>query len=153
MPWAGFHNQGSIHSVTHIMIATQILNDSLCCSYKYNWCLCRFIGTLYILLLTFLINLSEICIILHEIFWIKLKPDLMIMKSSPVHTWPLLLLCSRSLTRDLSSISLTLIDWFLAENKSIKCRCSTTFGNHTNHCSFEQNKINFKNLMRKNPQH
>ena len=28
-------------------------------------------------------NLSEISLILHGIFWIKLKPNLMIMKSSP----------------------------------------------------------------------
>jgi len=30
-------------SVLIQIIADQILNDSLCCSYKYNWCLCRFI--------------------------------------------------------------------------------------------------------------
>jgi len=27
--------------------------------------------------------MSELCIILHELFWIKLKPDKLIMKSSP----------------------------------------------------------------------
>jgi len=52
-------------SVLILIIADQIVNDLLCCSYKYNWCLCRFI---YILLLTFLLNVSGICIILHVIF-------------------------------------------------------------------------------------
>jgi len=61
-------------SMLILIIADQILNDSLCCSYKYNGCLFRVICKLYILLLTFLI-LSEICIILLEICWIKLKPD------------------------------------------------------------------------------
>ena len=59
-------------SVLILMIADQIWNHSLCCSYKYNWCLCRVIGKLEILLLTLLIILSDICIILLEIFWIKL---------------------------------------------------------------------------------
>ena len=45
----------------------------ICWSYKYNWCLCRFIGKLYILLLTFLMNLSEICITLHEFSWSRIK--------------------------------------------------------------------------------
>jgi len=30
-------------SVLILIIPVQILNDSLCCSNKYNWCLCRFI--------------------------------------------------------------------------------------------------------------
>jgi len=30
-------------SMLILIIADQILNDSLCCSYKYNWCLCRVI--------------------------------------------------------------------------------------------------------------
>ena len=54
-------------SVLILIIADQMLNDSLRCAYKYNWCLCRFIGKLYILLWTFLINLSDICIIVHGI--------------------------------------------------------------------------------------
>ena len=62
-------------SVLILIIAYQTLNDSLCCSNKYNWCVCRFIGKQYILLLTFLINLSEICIIVHERILIKFKPD------------------------------------------------------------------------------
>ena len=45
----------------------------ICWSYKYNWCLCRFIGKLYILLLTFLMNLSEICITLHGLSWSRIK--------------------------------------------------------------------------------
>jgi len=47
-------------SVLIQIIADQLLNDSLCCSNKYNWCLCRFIGKLYILLQTILIKLFEI---------------------------------------------------------------------------------------------
>ena len=61
----------------------------MCSSNKYNGCLCTCIGKLEILLLTFLINLSEICKDLPEIckdlseickdlpeiFWIELKPD------------------------------------------------------------------------------
>ena len=70
-------------SVLILIIADQILNDSLCCSNTYNWCLCRFMGKLYILLLTFLITLFEICIILHEIYWIKSKSDKSIMKLGP----------------------------------------------------------------------
>ena len=61
-------------SVLILTIADQIVNDSLCCSYTYNCCLCRVIGKLYILLLTFLIDLSEICVIVHDIISIKLKP-------------------------------------------------------------------------------
>ena len=68
-----------------LIIANQISNDSLCCFNKYNFCLCRFIGKLYILFLTFLINLSKICIISHERVWIKLKPDYIIMKLGPEH--------------------------------------------------------------------
>jgi len=30
-------------SVLILIIADQIVNDLLWCSYKYNWCLCRFI--------------------------------------------------------------------------------------------------------------
>jgi len=34
-------------------------------------------GKLFILLLSFLINVSKkLCIILHELFWIKFRPDL-----------------------------------------------------------------------------
>jgi len=36
---AGFHNQGFTLSVN----PNNCLNDLLCCSNKYNWCLCRFI--------------------------------------------------------------------------------------------------------------
>ena len=42
-----------------LVIANQILNDSLSCSYKYDCWLCRFICQLYILLWIFLINLFE----------------------------------------------------------------------------------------------
>ena len=52
--------------------ANQILINLLCCSYKYNWCLCRFIGKLYILLWTLLEILSVISIFVHKVFWIKL---------------------------------------------------------------------------------
>ena len=62
-------------TVLIILFANQKLKKLLCCSYKYNWYLCRLIGKLqvYFLLLTFLIHLSEICINLHEVFGIKLK--------------------------------------------------------------------------------
>ena len=52
--------------------ANQILINLLCCSYKYNWCLCRFINKLYILLWTLLEILSVISIFVHKVFWIKL---------------------------------------------------------------------------------
>jgi len=42
---------------------------------KYNFCLCTFIGKLYILLLTFLVYLSELCISVLELVLIKLKLD------------------------------------------------------------------------------
>jgi len=32
LTWAGFHNQGLIP-----ITSDRVLNDSLCCSYKYNW--------------------------------------------------------------------------------------------------------------------
>jgi len=32
----------SVLILIHV-IADQIFNDKLCCSYRYNWCLCRFI--------------------------------------------------------------------------------------------------------------
>ena len=66
-----------------LIIADNFLNDSLCCSYKYNCCWFGFTCKLYILLLTFLINLSDICITLPEIFWIKLKLGKIIMKLGP----------------------------------------------------------------------
>ena len=60
-----------------LIIADQSLNYLLCCSYKCNWCLIGFMGKLFILLLSFLINVSKkLCIILHELFWIKFRPDL-----------------------------------------------------------------------------
>ena len=37
-------------SVLILVIADRIMNDSLCCFYKYNWCLCRFKAKLYICL-------------------------------------------------------------------------------------------------------
>ena len=60
----------NLPSVLIQIIVDQSLNDSLCCPYAYNWYLCTLIGKLYFLLLTLLMNLSEI---LHEIFWIKGK--------------------------------------------------------------------------------
>ena len=42
-----------------LIVAHQILNDSLCCSYTYNLSLCRLLGKPDILLLIFLINLSN----------------------------------------------------------------------------------------------
>ena len=39
-----------IKDLPSVLILILALNDSLCCSNKYNWCLCRFIGKLYILL-------------------------------------------------------------------------------------------------------
>ena len=71
---AGFQIK-DLPSVLILIIADQILNDSQCCSYKYKWCVCRFIDKLYILHLTLLINVCEICIIVHEIIRIKFKPD------------------------------------------------------------------------------
>ena len=74
--WAGLHSQEFTLSV-----------NPTNCSPNFKWfpvlflqiqCLCRFIGKLYTLLLTFLINLFEISIVLHEIFWIKLRLDWMI---------------------------------------------------------------------------
>ena len=78
-------------SVLILIITDQILNDSMCCSYKYNWCLCRFIGKLYI----FLITLFEICIFWHEVYWIKFKPDWSNVKLGPgqvrmFHHFPLM---------------------------------------------------------------
>ena len=55
--WAGFHNQGiTLIRMLIIIIADQLLNDLLSCSYKSNWCSCILIGKLYILFLAFLIN-------------------------------------------------------------------------------------------------
>ena len=51
------------------MICSAVLTNAL------KRCLCRYIGKIYMLLLTFMINLSEVCIILHEIVWIKFMPD------------------------------------------------------------------------------
>ena len=70
-----FNNQKDLLGVLILIIPDQISNDLLCCSNKYKWCLCTCTRKLYILLLTFLINVSEICIILPETFWIKLKTD------------------------------------------------------------------------------
>ena len=72
--WAQFHNQG-FTSLFILIISDQISNDLLCCSDKYNWCLCTCLDTLYILLLTCMIILFEVSIILPEFLWIKLKPD------------------------------------------------------------------------------
>ena len=58
-----------------LIIADHISIDSLCISYKYNRCLCKFIGELYTHFLTFLVHLSEICVLLHAIFRIKLRHD------------------------------------------------------------------------------
>ena len=63
---------GQISWVLILIIADHILNELQFCSNKHVF-LYRFIGKPYILLLTFLINLSEICIIFSEIFWIKFK--------------------------------------------------------------------------------
>jgi len=39
MSWAQFYNQGfKLPSVLVLIIVHQFLNESLCCSYKYNWC-------------------------------------------------------------------------------------------------------------------
>ena len=56
-------------SVLILIIADQLLNNSLCCSNKYK------IDKLSILLSTILIKLFEKCIILQEINWSKSKPD------------------------------------------------------------------------------
>ena len=53
------------------IVVNQISNESLCCSNKYNWCICTCICKLYAQLLTFLINLTEKRIILLEIFWVS----------------------------------------------------------------------------------
>ena len=70
-------------SVVILKITGHGLKHSLCCFNKYNWCLCTCISKLYILLLTCLINLSETCIILPELFWIKHKLDFSVMKLGP----------------------------------------------------------------------
>jgi len=62
-------------SVLIITFDDKILHISLFYSYKYNCCVCRIIGKLRILILTVFMNLSEMCTILHELFWIKVKPD------------------------------------------------------------------------------
>ena len=62
-----------IPSVLKLILADQILDDSLCSSYKCNWCICRFIDKLYILSLTFRIPLPEVRIMLNEIFLIQVK--------------------------------------------------------------------------------
>ena len=62
-------------SVLIFILSDHISNDSLNCANKYNCCLCIFLGKLFILVLKFLIDLSETCIHLLDIFWIKLKPD------------------------------------------------------------------------------
>ena len=77
-----FVAQSGLDPLLILIIAHLMFNDSLCCSYKYNWCLCRFKGKLYILRLTFIIK-KRFFIILHELFGIKFKPDLIIMKFSP----------------------------------------------------------------------
>ena len=58
-----------------LIIADQSLTDLMCCAYTFNVCVvfCRLIGKL--LLWTFLTNLFEIGTTLHELFWIKLKPN------------------------------------------------------------------------------
>ena len=64
-------------SVNPSTFADQTVYDSLCCSYKYNWCVCSFLGQLYILIL------SAICISAREDCWIKLKLNKMTIKPSP----------------------------------------------------------------------
>ena len=71
-------------SVLIVIIAHQILNDSLCCSNKYKWCLCRFISKLYILYY----DPDKIVRNLYKFAWnilIKSKPDYSIM--SGVAQW------------------------------------------------------------------
>ena len=48
-----------------------MLNKYLCCSYQYNWYLCTCTVKIYTLLWTFLIGLSELCIILPAIIAIN----------------------------------------------------------------------------------
>ena len=62
-------------SVLIQIIADQLLNDSLFCSYTYNEHYSRLSIILWFLLLTFLIKLSELCISLQEILCNKLKLD------------------------------------------------------------------------------
>jgi len=47
--------------VVIVTSAEQIVNVTLCCSYKTYWCLCGFIYNLHILLLPFLLMLLELC--------------------------------------------------------------------------------------------
>ena len=58
-----------------LIFADHISIDSLCISYKYNRCLCKFIGGLYTQFLTLLMLLSEIYVLLLAIFWINLRQD------------------------------------------------------------------------------
>ena len=118
-PWAGFHNQGLTLSFISLIIADQILNDLLCCSYKYNLCLCRSIGQLYILLITFLINFSDICKVLHETFWIKLKTDWggqIVSCYGLIQNWHVYIyLLSTCILRSVSRRPLWVIDHFLLQ--------------------------------------
>ena len=56
MPGLDFITMDFLPSVLVLINANQILNESQSSSNKYISCLCRFIGKLYILLLTFLVN-------------------------------------------------------------------------------------------------
>ena len=67
LTWVGFHNHALNLSVSPTNGWFKF-NDSLCCSYKYNWCKCTCTGKIYILLIIFLIILPEICILLHQLF-------------------------------------------------------------------------------------
>ena len=56
-----------------LIIADQILNVLLFYSHKYSSCSCRWVGHYRFCLLTFLINVYEICKSVHYISWIELK--------------------------------------------------------------------------------
>ena len=89
-----------------MIIADKILNNWLCSSYEYNSCLCTCKVKLYLLLLTSRIGLSQICIILCELFKIKLKPDSMIKTSSPVIAIQILLINLKSIKRHIQSVKM-----------------------------------------------
>ena len=72
--WTGFNYQGFTLSVNPNSSLPNVTLFGVL-FLQIHCCICRIIVQLYILLLKIRIIVSEVCIILHEIYWIKLKPD------------------------------------------------------------------------------
>ena len=70
LTWVGFHNHALNLSVSPTNGWFKF-NDSLCCSYKYNWCKCTCTGKIYILLIIFL-NFAWNMYTFTSTIWIKL---------------------------------------------------------------------------------